>query len=304
MGTEINVVDGELSFLGYRTWYQIHKPTDATSNKLPLVVAHGGPGVPHNYLLSISDIASMGRPVIFYDQLGCGNSSHIPEADPAFWTPELFRDELINLVESLPLCANGYHLLGQSWGGMLAQEFAFTQPERLHSLVLSNTTSSFPDFQEAAAKWIAALPENVQEALQRHEIAQTYSDPEYRHACDVFYRRHVCRLEEYPKDVARSFELLDEDPTVYYTMNGPSEFHVIGTARDWTSTGRLHLISSPTLLICGRYDEAAPYIQEPLLKGINGSRLHVFENSSHMPFWEERESYMELVENFISNYDT
>ncbi len=304
METEVNVIDGAIPYLGYRTWYQIHIPANVSSNKLPLVVAHGGPGVPHNYLLSISDIASMGRPVIFYDQLGCGNSSHIPDVDPSFWTPELFRDELINLVAALPLCTNGYHLLGQSWGGMLAQEFAITQPEKLCSLVLSNTTSSFPAFQEAAGRWIMKLPKDVQDALQRHENAQTYSDPEYQQACEVFYRRHVCRLKEYPKEVKRSFELLDEDPTVYYTMNGPSEFHVIGTAKDWTSAGRLHLITSPTLLICGRYDEAAPDIQEPLLKGISGSKLHVFENSSHMPFWEERAFYMELVENFISNYDT
>jgi len=303
MGTNKATVSGVVDFQGFSTWYEIHLPAHQTQGKLPLLVAHGGPGVPHNYLLSISDITDFGRPVVFYDQLGCGDSTHLPNKDSSFWTPALFAAELDNLVKKVGLLSNGYHLLGQSWGGMLAQEFAVQKPRELRALVLSNTTASFPAFQEAAQRWISELPKDVQEALTKHEKAKTYSDPEYLAACDVFYRRHVCRLDAYPPEVQRSFDLLDEDPTVYHTMNGPSEFHVIGTAKDWSSIDRLHLIENPTLLICGRYDEAAPEIQTPLLRGITNSTLHIFENSSHMPFWEERDLYMEVVESFISEHD-
>ena len=86
-------------------------------------------------------------------------------------------------------------------------------------------------------------------------------------------------------------------------MNGPSEFHVIGSIKDWTSKGRLHLIDRPTLLLCGRFDEAAPSLQEPLLDGIKGSTLHVFEEGSHLPMWEQREEYMAVVDAFLAAND-
>jgi L-proline amide hydrolase len=295
-------VTGTVDFKGHQTWYRIIEPDVPDPRKLPLVTLHGGPGASHQYLLSMIDFANFGRRVIFYDQLGCGNSTHLPDADPSLWTPELFADELDNLVEALDL-TDGYHILGQSWGGMLAQEHAVRRPAGLRSVVLSNTAAAFGHFITVANELRNALPDDVRAALDRHEATGDYSNPEYLAACDVFYRRHVCRLEEWPEDIINAFAQIDEDPTVYHTMNGPSEFHVIGTAKDWSAVDRLHLIEVPTLVVCGRFDEAAPSIQGHLTSGIADARLVVFEQSSHMPFWEERELYMHEVEGFLDEVE-
>ncbi|MGC8481041.1 MAG: proline iminopeptidase-family hydrolase [Acidimicrobiales bacterium] len=298
----MNSVTGTVDFKGHQTWYRIVEPDEPDPRKLPLVTLHGGPGASHQYLLSMIDFANFGRRVIFYDQLGCGNSTHLPDADPSLWTPELFADELDNLVEALDL-TSGYHILGQSWGGMLAQEHAVRHPRGLRSVVLSNTAAAFSHFIEVANELRNALPDDVRAALDRYEATGDYSNPEYLAACDVFYRRHVCRLEEWPDDIINAFAQIDEDPTVYHTMNGPSEFHVIGTAKDWSAVDRLHLINVPTLVVCGRFDEAAPSIQGHLTDGITDARLVIFEQSSHMPFWEERELYMHEIEGFLNEVE-
>jgi L-proline amide hydrolase len=295
------VSEGHADFEGYQTWYRVEGELRA-DGPAPLVTLHGGPGATHDYLLSLTDLARDGRAVVFYDQLGNGNSTHLPDRGADFWTVELFVRELANLLEQLGI-ADRYHVLGQSWGGFLAQEHALTQPAGLRSLVLSNTAASFPDFVSEANRLRADLPPDVEATLRRHEEAGTTDDPDYMEACLVFYRRHVCRLPEWPDEVNRAFANLEEDPTVYHTMNGPSEFHVIGSIRDWHSTGRLGEIAVPTLLISGRYDEATPTLQEPLVAGIPQTEQVILEQSSHMPMWEEREAYMAAVGDWLARHD-
>jgi L-proline amide hydrolase len=143
----------------------------------------------------------------------------------------------------------------------------------------------------------------VQEALTAHEQAGTTDDPAYHAAMDVFYRRHVCRLDPWPEDVLRSFAQMEEDPTVYGTMNGPSEFHVIGTIRDWDITDRLGEIAVPTLLVSGRYDEATPRIVGEIRDRIPGAEWVLFEQSSHMPHVEEPEAFLDAVGAFLERAD-
>jgi L-proline amide hydrolase len=293
--------EGRVQFDGHETWYRVVGELSG-DGPAPLVTLHGGPGATHDYLLSLTDLARDGRAVVFYDQIGNGNSTHLPERGAEFWTVELFVRELANLLEQLGI-ADRYHVLGQSWGGFLAQEHALTKPQGLQSLVLSNTAASFPAFVEAANRWRAELPPEVEATLRRHEEAETTDDPEYVEACQVFYRRHVCRLPEWPAEVNRAFELLEEDPTVYHTMNGPSEFHVIGSIRDWQSVDRLGQIDVPTLVISGRYDEASPWLQETIVRGIPDTEQVILEESSHMPFWEERAAYMTAVGDFLGRHD-
>ncbi len=160
--------------------------------------------------------------------------------------------------------------------------------------MLADTAASWADFATEANKLRADLPPDVEATLRRHEDAGTTSDPEYMEACLVFYAKHVCRIE-WPPEVAASFEWLERDPTVYNTMNGPSEFHIIGSCKDWQVKDRLREIQKPTLIVSGRYDEATPALQQVLLDGIAGSEWVLFDESSHMPHWEERERYMEVV---------
>src|SRR5437588_3659124 len=161
------------------TWYRVTGDLGA-DGPAPLVVLHGGPGATHDYLLSLADLAE-GRAVVHYDQLGGGRSTHYPDRGADFWTPELFVRELHNLVEALGI-AGRHHVLGQSWGGFLAEEYAFTQPAGLRSLVLANTAASWADFATEAGKLRDQLPADVQATLAKHEEAGTYDDPEYTQA--------------------------------------------------------------------------------------------------------------------------
>ena len=281
------------------TWFRI--TGDLEAGGVPLVLLHGGPGATHDYLLSMTDLAA-NRAVVHYDQLGNGRSTHYPERGADFWTVDLFVRELHSLVKALGI-ADRHHVLGQSWGGFLAQEYAFTSPPGLRSLVLADTAASFPDFIAEANRLRADLPPDVEATLRRHEDEGTTDDPAYMEACQVFYARHVCRLDPMPAEVVEAFSWLERDPTVYHTMNGPSEFHVVGSIRDWQSKDRLGSIEVPTLLVSGRHDEATPALQETLKAGIPGSEWVVFEESSHMPHVEERELYMRVVGDWLARHD-
>ena len=296
------MAEGFAPFGEWQTWYRVEG--DLRSGLAPLVTLHGGPGAAHDYLLSLTDLTRDGRAVVFYDQLGNGHSTHLPErkGDGGFWAPDLFVRELANLVVYLGI-ADRHHVLGQSWGSFLGQEYALRQPPGLRALVLADAAASFPDFLAECNRLRTELPPAVEATLKRHEEAETTDDPKYMEACQVFYRRHVCRLEEWPEEVGRAFEWIEKDPTVYHTMNGPSEFHVIGTLKDWQVKNRLGDIRVPTLVVCGRYDETTPALQETLAAGIPDAESHVFEESSHMPFWEEREAFMSVVGDFLARHD-
>ena len=299
---------GYADFEGSRTWYRIDgdlRPGDA-SVPAPLVVLHGGPGATHDYLTPLADLARDRRAVVMYDQLGNGRSTHHPDHGADFWTVDLFVRELANLLDHLGI-AGRHHVLGQSWGGFLAQEHALTQPAGLRSLVLSNTAASFPDFVAEANRLRRDLPPGVDDTLRRHEEASTTDDPEYAEACMVFYQRHVCRLDPWPDGVVAGFAKIDEDPTVYHTMNGPSEFHVIGSIKDWSSTARLGDIGVPTYVISGEHDEATPALQEPFVNGIGGGTVEVAQSvmpgCSHLPMWEDPETYNTLVADWLARHD-
>jgi len=291
---------GSIAFGEWQTWYRVTGDLDGA--KTPLVVLHGGPGAAHNYTLRIAGIAAQGRAVIHYDQLGIGNSTHLRDRGADFWTIELFLAELDNLLGALGL-AERYHVLGQSWGGMLAAEHAVRRPAGLRSLVIANSPASMPLWLSEAGRLREQLPPEVRQTLLAHEAAGTTDDPEYRAAEKVFNDRHVCRVVPNPSEVAATWAAIDADPTVYHTMNGPNEFHVVGTLKDWTIIDRADLIAVPTLLVSGRHDEATEATVQPYADRIPDVRWTIFEDSSHMPHVEEEEAYLRLVGAFLSEND-
>jgi L-proline amide hydrolase len=255
----------------------------------------------HNYLRNLAELADQsGRTVIHYDQVGCGNSSHLPHAAAGFWTPELFVDEFDNLVARLGLA--DYHLLGQSWGGMLGAEIATRQPAGLTSLALCNSPASMQLWVEGAAELRAALPAEARDALDRHEADGTVTHPDYLAATAVFYERHVCRVVP-PQDFAESEAQMEAEPTVYHTMNGPNEFHVVGTLRNWSIIDRLDRIDVPTLVVAGEFDEATPATWRPFLEGIDGSTGHVFAGASHCSHLEQPEIFRSVIADFLNQHD-
>nr|WP_315234417.1 proline iminopeptidase-family hydrolase [uncultured Albidiferax sp.] len=294
-----SISEGYAAFQNYQTWYRICG--DLRSGLTPLVVAHGGPGCTHDYVDAFRDIAETGRAVIHYDQLGNGRSTHLPHKPADFWQVSLFLDELNNLLQHLGI-ADNYALLGQSWGGMLTAEHAVLRPTGLKAAVIANSPASMALWLQAAARLRAALPPDVQNSLLEHEAAGTLTSDAYRAASRVFYQRHVCRLAPWPAEVQRTFDAMDADPTVYHAMNGPTEFHVIGSMKDWSIIDRLHAIAVPTLLISGRYDEAAPEVVQPFADHIPANEWVIFESSSHMPHVEERTACMKTVTNFLARH--
>jgi len=290
------IKEGYAPYGGYQTWYRI--TGDLASGKPPLIVAHGGPGCTHDYVDSFKDIAETGRAVIHYDQVGNGKSTHLPDKGGDFWTVDFFKAELHNLIDHLGI-RESYSLLGQSWGGMLAAEFSVDQPAGLKALVIANSPAAMVTWISEANRLRDELPADVQATLLKHEQAGTTDSAEYTKATDVFNERHVCRVVPMPPEVKRTFDAIAEDPTVYHTMNGPNEFHVIGTMKDWSIVGRLSTIDVPVLLISGRFDEATEACVQPYADEIPDVRWRIFEQSSHMPHVEERAACMAEVGAFL-----
>ncbi|RZS32709.1 L-proline amide hydrolase [Herbihabitans rhizosphaerae] len=288
---------GTAPFGEHETWYRV--TGDLRGGKPPLVVAHGGPGSTHDYLLSLAELAEQGWPVVHYDQLGNGGSTHLPKAPAEFWTPELFVDELRNLLRHLEI-EDSHILFGQSWGGLLTAKYAAGRPAGLRGLVIANSPASYPLWLAEMKVLREALPDGVNDTLLRHEAEGTTETQEYFDAMRVFYDRHVCRVLPWPRDYLASFMEINNDPTVYHAMNGPSEFHVIGSLRDWGVVDCVENISVPTLVISGRHDEATPVTVRPYHDLIPDVRWEIFEESSHVPHLEEPERFKEVLTGFLS----
>ncbi len=294
----MTVTEGYVPFRGYRTWYRIvGKGED--EGKLPVLYLHGGPGGTHDYLEPLEAMAETGRRAIFYDQIGCGKSD-LPD-DPSLWKVETFVDELGEVRRHLGL--DRLHVFGNSWGGMLAMEYALTQPTGAASMIVASAPASIPQWVAEANRLRSLLPQDVQETLTLHEDAGTTDSPEYEQACLVFYHRHVCRLDEWPDCVLRSFAFIEEHGVVYKTMNGPSEFHVIGPLKDWDITGRLGEIRIPTLVITGEHDEATPAINQTVSSGIRGSESVIYPGASHMAHVEDPDGYMRVLDGFLTRIE-
>jgi proline-specific peptidase len=247
-------------------------------------------------------LAGAGRRVVLYDQLGCGRSAIEAPHDASMYTPELFMEEIDAVRDALGL--DRIHVLGHSWGGMLGMQYAIGHPPGLAGLIVESSPASIPQWVAEANRLRDELPPEVQAVLLRHEEAGTTDDPEYERAMTVFYDRHVCRVRPYPDWLQATFDGIAANPEVYHHMNGPSEFHVIGTIRDWDITDRLAEITVPTLVLSGRYDEATPAIAETVHRGIPGSEWVMFEQSSHMAQAEEPDEILRIVSEFLDRVES
>jgi len=258
-----------------------------------LVLLHGGPGAGSLYLKPLERLAGADRRVVVYDQLGCGESDR-PD-DPSLWRADRFVDELEALRVHLGL--DELDLYGHSWGGMLATDYALAHQEHLRSLVLASTIADAGLLQREMARLLEAFPADLRDTLRRHEEAGTTESAEYADAIMAVYRVHLCRCDPWPPEVEKTFEDFAMD--VYVPMWGPSEFAYDGNLSDWNRVDRLHEIRVPTLITVGRHDELTPACSEQIQQEIPHSELVVFEEGSHMTFWEEPERYLEVVDGFL-----
>ncbi|HQO36560.1 MAG TPA: proline iminopeptidase-family hydrolase [bacterium] len=285
-----SVKEGYINVTGGKVWYKIVGMDKAA---IPLMTLHGGPGAPHDYLEPLEALADA-RPVIFYDQLGCGNSDR-PE-DVSLWTVERFVGELAQVRDAIGI--EKMHILGQSWGSMLGVRYVLDrQPEGIVSLVLSGPYLSSPRFIEDQRAWLRQMPEDLQKTILECEAAGTFDSEEYQTAAIEYYERHVCRLIPWPECLNRTLEKMGD--AVYEQMWGHSEFTTTGTLKDADLSPQLGEIAVPTLLTCGRYDEATPETTAYYQSLIPGSEMMIFEDASHNHHLEQPEEYMQVVREFL-----
>ena len=287
--------EGHTPVPGGRLVYKVVGSVDA----VPLLTLHGGPGAGYGYFEPLEALASE-RPVVLYDQLGCGRSDK-PD-DLSLWRIERFVEELDAVREALDL--ERVHLLGQSWGGWLAIEYMMGKPSGIVSPTLASTSASSRQFAGETARLKAELPQAVQGTLQRYEAVDDFHNPEYEEATMEFMRRYFCRLDPWPEPLMRSMTNLMDNPVPYETIQGPNEFTVIGNLKDWDRTGRLGEIDVPTLIMVGRYDLLTPTCAETLRRGIPNSETRVFERSAHMAHLEETDAYLEVLREFLGRAES
>ena len=281
--------EGYVEVTGGKVWYKIVGSGTAT----PLLLLHAGPGAPSSYLKPLEQLADE-RPIIFYDQLGSGNSDR--PSDQTLWRIERFVEELAQLRNALGL--KQVHILGHSWGTMLAVDYMLTKPSGVVSLILASPCLSVPKWIEDANMYRSALPKETQKILRQHEEAGTTDSEEYFNAIMEFYKRHVCRLDPWPAEVENAFSQLNMD--VYRTMWGPSEFYATGTLKDYDRTGQLSEIIVPTLFTAGRHDEATPKTTAWYQSLVPNSKLEIFEDASHITMFEKPNQYCQVVKDFLN----
>ncbi len=285
-----NATEGFIEVPGGKVWYQ------AIGDGEPLLLLHGGPGAGSTYLEALMSLATAGYRVVRYDQLGCGRSEH-PD-DPSLWIVERFVEEVDTVRAALGF--ERMHLLGQSWGAFLALEYALHHQSQLATLVLYSGAASTIQCHDGMQMLLHQLPAETVETMKRSEAAGDYENPEYLAAVQILLERHLCRVQPWPAELARS--MAEMGTAVYNTMWGPNEFTLTGNLQSWDRRDRLSEIEIPTLIVCGRYDEVIPECSETMHAGIAGSRLEIFERSSHLCHMEEPERFFPMLTEFLHEH--
>lgn len=259
-----------------------------------LLLANGGPGLPCDYLREPhARLADAGFRVVAWDQLGCGRSDK-PD-DASLWTIERYAAE----TETVRAALGGgpVHLLGQSWGTFLALEYALAYPDGLKSLIIANGAADIPHLLGEMRRLRLALGPETEEMMQRHEAQGSLDHPEYEAAITLLYRRHICRCDDWPAPLERTFAGMNQ--AVYGAMWGANEYCVTGNLKDWSRLADLGRINVPTLVVTGMHDELVPESSAMIVQGIPFAELASFANSSHMPFYEEPDAYFSRLEDFL-----
>lgn len=285
--------EGRLPVRGGEIWFNIV----GEENGLPLVLLHGGPGGP-SYYLNPLEALGRDRPVVFFDQLGCGRSDRI--SDPGLMTIEAHVAQVERLREALGL--DSFILYGQSWGGALAAEYYFAHPETIRALIFSSPLLSFPLWTRDAGILISTLPAERRDAIRNNERTGTYDDPGYQEAMRVYYRNFVLRRAPWPEDVEKTFAGMGTN--VYQAMWGPSEFTATGPLRDYDSTGRLGEIRVPTLFLAGEFDEARPETVRYFQSLVPGAAFALIPAAAHLTMQDNPEADLAALSGFLAGLGT
>ena len=286
-------MEGHINVPGGMVWYKI---VGEKTNKLPIIVLHGGPGYPHNYLKPIENLSGE-RQVIFYDQLGCGKSDR--PIDTKLWTVERFVAELAEIIKILKL--EQYHILGQSWGAALAGAFALQKPKGLISLIFADPYLSTPVWMKDAKRLTELLSKDKQRSIEKHK-KDGIETKEYKEAKRDYYKMFIRGYKRTPAEVIKSRIGTNND--IYNFMWGPTEFLATGTLKNFDLTPRLSEIKVSVLLVCGRFDEATPQALKHFKNLLFDADIKIFEKSAHSPHLTEKEEYIKTLRIFLRKVES
>ena len=264
-------------------------------NENTIFLLNGGPGLPCNYLRdSHLKLIKNGFRIFTYDQLGCGKSSK--PKDLNLWDITRYVEEVEFVRKEFDL--GKVILLGHSWGGWLSIEYAIKYQNNINKLILENTCGDMPHMIGELNRLRNGLGNETVKMMMKHEAEGTLDHEEYQAAITILNYRHVCRLDVWPQSIYDSLD--DWNMDVYGTMQGPNEFLYTGNLKDWNRIEEMKTINIPTLITVGMHDELTPSCAMRMDNSLPNSKVKVFKNSSHMPFYEEPENYFKVLEGFLS----
>jgi len=270
--------------------------------RIKLLLLHGGPGATHEYFEGLeSFLAADGIEFIYYDQLGSAYSDQ--PRDESLWTTERFVEEVEQVRQALGLTKNDFYLLGQSWGGILATEYALKYQQHLKGLVISNMMMSIPDYNHYAEEVLAkGMDPAVLKEIKDLERKGQYESPRYMELLmPHFYMKHICRLEEWPDALVRSFGKLNKQ--VYVLMQGPSEFGASGRLEKWDRKADLGKITVPTLAIGAAHDTMDPEHMRWVATQVQHGSFLLCPNGSHLAIWDDQHTYATGLIRFLKAVD-
>jgi proline iminopeptidase len=272
---------------------------------IKVLLLHGGPGATHEQWESIEEyLTPAGIEFYYYDQLGSYFSDQPDE--PALWTLERFVEEVEQVRQALGLGPDNFYLVGQSWGGMLAIEYALKYQKYLKGLVISNMMASIPAYNRYAADVLMAdMDPMVLEELKAFEAAEDYHNERYsRLLIEHHYVDHILRMpaDQWPDAVNRTFAHLNQD--VYIPMQGPSELGASGLLEQWDRTADLHRITVPTLVIGATHDTMDPLHMQWMAEQLPNGRFLLCPNGSHLSQWDDPENYSAGLIKFLKEVDS
>lgn len=272
--------------------------------RIKLLLLHGGPGATHEYWECMeSFLPKEGIEFIYYDQLGSAYSEQ--PSDTSLWDLGRFVEEVEQVRVALGLNKDNFYLLGHSWGGILAMEYALKHQQNLKGLIISNMMASAPKYDAYAEEVLGKqLDPAVLAEIEALEAKGDFENPRYMELLmPNFYNKFICRLpmEEWPDPMLRAFNKLNQ--TVYVMMQGPSEFGISGKLEQWDVSQELNKITAPTLVIAAQHDTMDPAHMEWMSEQVQNGSYLLCENGSHMCMWDDQQRYMSGLIKFIMAVD-
>jgi len=279
---QLRVGEGYINVDSGKVWYNVV----GNGNKTPIIILHGGPGVPSYYLKPLKALG-FDRKLIFYDQLGCGKSDHI--TDTTLMTINHFVEELRTVVKYFNL--KEFYLYGHSWGTMLAMDYYLKYPQDIKALILNSPSLSIPMWVADADSLLSTLPDSIQNAVRTSEQNKSYDAPEYQQAVMVFYQNYLARKQPWSADLDSTFSQIGES---YEYMCGPSEF----------TLGQLGKIKVPILFIAGEFDEAVPSTVRYYQSLVPGAKFKLIRGAAHLTMQDRPDQTNKAISDFIESLET